>query len=584
MPAKKPTTQESEPEKKSSKFTPEVIIAIVSLIGTIVTAIVAPIVIEKWKSNSAPSTAIATEALTTQIADIPKVVVKAFTPVVSLGDVVDAKGVVMVFVPAGKFKMGGVTYENEEPIHDVYLDAFYIDKYEVTNSFYKVCVDSGTCQLPKDASRYKDPKYFNHPVGYVTWSMAQAYCEWRGALLPTEAQWEKASRGTDERTYPWGEVLDTNFANYNNSVGDTTVVGSYESGKSPYGAYDMSGNVYEWVFDWYLSDYYLIIGDNSSNPSGPSAAPYDASDSSYGRVWRGGRWSTTNGNHLRSAYRAWDDPDASFSSLGFRCARPETISATATVAVTLTASVAELNLPTSIVDSKKVEMALVPAGEFTMGTDNKDANESEKPAHQVYINAFYIDKYEVTNTLYEKCVASGVCEPPVFTNSATRDSYFDNPDFTDYPVVYVDWNMALSYCEWRDARLPTEAEWEKAARGVDGRTYPWGEDVNTIYANLGLAVGDTTSVGFYEIGRSAYGVYDMVGNVWEWVADWWADGYYKASPSENPSGPVLGKFKVLRGGAYYLDTGSSKVYDRTADDPTKSYQSVGFRCAKDVTP
>lgn len=148
---------------------------------------------------------------------------------------------------------------------------------------------------------------------------------------------------------------------------------------------------------------------------------------------------------------------------------------------------------------------------------------------------------------YERCVEANVCKPPRESRSYTRTAYYGNVEFDEYPVIYVDWNMAKTYCEWRGGRLPTEAEWEKAARGEDGRTYPWGEGIDCDKANYqSSCIGDTTKVGSYLEGVSPYGVYDMAGNVWEWVTDWYDGNYYGASPSSNPQGPTFGQYRVLR--------------------------------------
>ena len=156
----------------------------------------------------------------------------------------------------------------------------------------------------------------------------------------------------------------------------------------------------------------------------------------------------------------------------------------------------------------------------------------EEPIHKVVLDAFSIDKTEVTNALYKDCEDQGVCDPPQDINSNSQASYYGNPAFDDYPVIYVTWDQAKTYCEWRGGRLPTEAEWEKAARSADGRTYPWGETIDDTFANFNYGIGDTTAVGSYENGKSPYGVYDMAGNVWEWVADWYSDTYYQRSPAE----------------------------------------------------
>ncbi|GAB4504909.1 MAG: hypothetical protein Fur0043_19040 [Anaerolineales bacterium] len=235
--------------------------------------------------------------------------------------------------------------------------------------------------------------------------------------------------------------------------------------------------------------------------------------------------------------------------------------------------------PAEITDAKGVPMRLVPAGEFTMGSNS---GYDEKPVHTVYLDAFYMDKYEVTNALYKACVDAGVCDPPKESNSHTRDSYYGNPEFDDYPVIYVDWNMAKAYCQWRGARLPTEAEWEKAARGTDGRTYPWGEGIDCDKANYDGCKGDTTKVGSYENGKSPYGLYDLAGNVWEWVADWYSDTYYQSSPSSNPLGPSSGQYRVLRGGSWGSDGDGVRSANRSDGASDLIYFLVGFRCARSL--
>ncbi|HEU0294971.1 MAG TPA: SUMF1/EgtB/PvdO family nonheme iron enzyme [Anaerolineales bacterium] len=235
-------------------------------------------------------------------------------------------------------------------------------------------------------------------------------------------------------------------------------------------------------------------------------------------------------------------------------------------------------LVVGIVDDKGAEMVLVPAGNFSMGSDTGDVD--EKPIHVVYLDDFHIDKYEVTNKLYKACVDAGVCQPPVDTSTFTRASYYGNAQFENYPVIWVDWNMANTYCEWRGARLPTEAEWEKAAHGTDGRTYPWGEVSDCTSANFGSCVGDTTPVGSYESGQSPYGVYDMAGNVWEWVNDWYSGTYYQSSPGENPPGPDSGAARVLRGGSWDAYAYLVRSADRVWLAPADSHFNVGFRCSR----
>jgi formylglycine-generating enzyme required for sulfatase activity len=258
---------------------------------------------------------------------------------------------------------------------------------------------------------------------------------------------------------------------------------------------------------------------------------------------------------------------------------PPTASVPPTEAATVTASGP---LP-EIRDDTGAEMNLVPAGEFAMGSERGETD--EQPVHTVYLDDFYIDRFEVTNKMYQACVDAGQCESPrqiYFFAESPSKIYFGNPQYDNYPVIYVDWNLAKAYCEWRGARLPTEAEWEKAARGAQGDTYPWGKDLDCQKANYQNCVNRTSEVGNYPDGVSPYGVYDMTGNVWEWVADWYSDNYYSNSPRNNPPGPNSGQSRVLRGGAWpRFDV---TAYHRNKFAPDYNTFDIGFRCARAVNP
>ena len=223
------------------------------------------------------------------------------------------------------------------------------------------------------------------------------------------------------------------------------------------------------------------------------------------------------------------------------------------------------------------EMIYVPAGEFIMGSE--DGENDERPQHKVQLDAFHIDKHEVTNAQYKLCVDAGVCNPPSSNRSRSRDSYYGNPAYEDYPVIYVSWHDADAYCRWAGGRLPTEAEWEKAARGTDGRKYPWGNTWDASKVNSREAgPGDTTAVGSYPGGASPFGVLDMAGNVWEWCQDWYDGDYYASSPQHDPQGPGSGEHRVVRGGSwYYLET-FVRAADRGRLSPGNGGDLIGFRC------
>ena len=258
------------------------------------------------------------------------------------------------------------------------------------------------------------------------------------------------------------------------------------------------------------------------------------------------------------------------------------VTPTAEPTLTLGPTLSPTPLAKEMVDPKGVSMVLVPAGKFSMGSNEGDLN--EKPVHLVYLDTYYIDKFEVTNARYRACVQTGICQAPLQATSFVRADYYDSARYDNFPVIYVNWEMAKTYCEWRGARLPTEAEWEKAARGTDRRVYPWGNEPSETHANYNQSVGDTIAVGSYQNGRSPYGAYDMAGNVWEWVADWYQDNYYASlgENASNPQGPASGQEKVLRGGSFYYGDYIIRSANRGWNDPTGVGSGFGFRCALGV--
>lgn len=238
-------------------------------------------------------------------------------------------------------------------------------------------------------------------------------------------------------------------------------------------------------------------------------------------------------------------------------------------------------------------LVYVPEGDFLIGSTDEEVSglvdwcvsegfsqsdcaiwgKNEKPQHTVSLDAFWIDRTEVTNAQYGQCEKAGICDYPYLVSSSTRDSYYGNEQFANFPMINVNWYMATAYCEWVGRRLPTEAEWEKAARGTDGRTYPWGEEIDCTKANYSgkdgnnYCVGDTTAVGSYPTGVSAYGALDMAGNVWEWVGDWYSESYY------------AGNVYPLRSGSWENVEESVRSALRYGTEPHVQMATVGFRCA-----
>lgn len=259
----------------------------------------------------------------------------------------------------------------------------------------------------------------------------------------------------------------------------------------------------------------------------------------------------------------------------------------------------EENKPSTDRTSSEVQgMVLIPAGEFPMGSKEGEGDKDEHPQHTVYLSGYYIDKYEVTNEQYYQFWLADGGEKSKHTPASYGNAYSigDWPEVaktkSNYPVVGVSWFDAQAYCEWAKKRLPTEAEWEKAARGADGRTWPWGNDfnenINDKNKHSNRWDGDDgydntiAPVGSYPTGVSTYGVYDMAGNVWEWVADWYDKDYYSKSLQDNPKGSDKGKLRVVRGGSWRNREYTQKCANRYYCYPDIWGNTLGFRCVRDV--
>jgi iron(II)-dependent oxidoreductase len=249
------------------------------------------------------------------------------------------------------------------------------------------------------------------------------------------------------------------------------------------------------------------------------------------------------------------------------------------------------------------DMVAVPAGEFLMGCN--DAVDSacytdEKPGRKVHLDSFYIDRHEVTVADFARCVATGRCvEEGIAAPGAAGGQggavpvcNWKSPGRDRHPINCITWQQAVTYCDWAGKRLPTEAEWEKAARGVDGLLYPWGNDIKGAGAgstsidggatpDTGLVfTADTHPVESEVANKSPFGMFDALGNTWEWVTDWYAPAYYKGAPVSNPKGPAGGKRKVAKGGSFHREQVDVRLSVRLPAEPNARHPEIGFRCAR----
>lgn len=278
----------------------------------------------------------------------------------------------------------------------------------------------------------------------------------------------------------------------------------------------------------------------------------------------------------------------------------QVIAALTAVAPTTTPTPDPTSLPTPtpepFLTSTGSRMLFMPGGLFRLGNDQGESD--ERPSRMVRMDPYYIDETEVTNGAYAQCVTAGACTPPAYSRASFYPDYYGNPEYDDYPVLYVNWYQADEFCTWREGRLPSEAEWERAAsfdpeQGIK-TVYPWGDnfdgsllnycDANCYRGDHDTAFDDgyrdTSPVGAYPDGRSPIGAYDMLGNVLEWTRDWYERSYYRSAPETNPMGPAEGFAKSVRGGSWLSGREELRVTLRTFYDPNERRANIGFRCAK----
>lgn len=561
---------------------------------------------------------------------------------------------VLVYVPAGIFSMGSTqTFPtpagaDEAPVHRVRLDAFYIGKYEVTQQQYQPFIDAGGYtqdsywsalgRFARDsgftAYNSQTRLELNSIPVIVSWVEAEAFCNWGGWRLPTEAEWEKAA-GWDPllqhaRSYPWGDLWDRQACHgYFDCWSSQALVsvGVYPQGRSFYGCEDMIGNIGEWVADLYSPTFY------AQGPGGADPGPGDVWDnprndvpgSPREHVAKGGSWNTV----VDLVHRVQRRDHAAYYSpaYGFRVARdafsspPPQPSPTSSSTSTPTRTPPLPVLPTATarpVASFNIPMVLVAAGRFPMGSVNEGPvldETDEYPSHSVYLDDYYIGVYEITNAQFRPFVEDGGYRRKelwtaqgwaLLCMGSIPSGELRSWEGDDEPASGVTFHEAEAWCRWAGYRLPTEAEWEKAA-GWDSsnqtmRRYPWGNDLNTDLFNnpfdslTGLDFGRYTSAGSYPGGVSPYGCHDMMGNVMEWVSDWYDPDYYKRGPGGvAPGGTVWNNpfnnrhtnqpftAHVLRGGQIVTAASEFRVSARWIGYGG-SRDHTGFRVAADPRP
>ncbi|MBI4577748.1 MAG: SUMF1/EgtB/PvdO family nonheme iron enzyme [Planctomycetes bacterium] len=516
---------------------------------------------------------------------------------------------VLVLVPGASFHMGapeGMGDSDELPRHRVRLDAFLMDRTEVTNAQFMRFVEAtghvtraeevgaghfydGTAWREMPGASWQDPRgdgrgiadRMDHPVVQVSWGDAMAYARWAGRTLPSEAQWELACLGTDGRPYPWGhEPPDSTRCNHANNLGATAPVGSYPAGSSasPYGLLDMAGNVYEWTLDVYDADYYS---------RSPAANPVN--DSAGGsHVLRGGGFSSDS---VRPTYRLYyTPPQEMVLNGGFRCARgaADLVSSRdgppPTPTPVPTPGLAGLEpLGTNAQGYEEYRdprdgavMVLIPEGRFLMGSGphDPDGEDDERPQRSVHLDAYWIDKYEVTVGQWRRFVEE--------TGHEWYESVEDYSPTDRHPVVLVHRADAVAYADWAGRQLPTEAQWEKAARGTDGRIWPWGStppDGLLCRYGLGTDAG-TTEVGDHAAGVSPYGVFQMAGNAAEWTLDAYDADFYGVAPDRDPLRAGETGLYALRGGGFDDGQKVVRTTERFTSDGTSRLYYAGLRCVR----
>ncbi len=477
-------------------------------------------------------------------------------------------------IPSGKFLMGSdktqseYLEQDETPPSWVFLKAYEIGKYPVTVAEYRLFLKATSYADPRDWEEQKQRP--EHPVVYVSWYDALAYAKWLSTVtgkqwkLPSEAEWEKAARGLERRRYVWGNEWKDRSANTGEvEIYETSPVGKYPRDESVYRVMDMTGNVWEWTSTRYKEYPYK---ENDGREETGSAEP---------RVVRGGSWAVDR-LYARGMKRHKYQPEERYVDGGMRIKR-DTID-NGKLPKWLKRLGYELQEHDGI-QYIAPPVCAIPVGTFLMGSNkskDKHAEIWETPQHIVNLPAYEIGKYPVTVAEYRLFIESMSYEEP--------QNWDEQKYKPEHPVVYVSWYDAKIYANWlskmmnKQWKLPSEAEWEKAARGTDGRIYPWGDKWDTSKANTSEnGQEETTPVGSYPQGASIYGVMDMAGNAREWTNTLYADYPYMADDGrENENSP---NNRCIRGGSWDHEYKVARIARRSSGRSIEYYENRGFRLA-----
>ncbi len=460
-------------------------------------------------------------------------------------------------------------FANEQPQQQLWLPEFCISRVPITNAQYQRFVAATHYPAPGHwPAGQPAPGTEQFPVTYVTWQDAQAFCAWAGVRLPSEAEWEKAARGPMQdppadgaRWWPWGDALpDATRCHFNGqalgvapAAQSVLPVGQFPPGASPYGVLDMAGNVWEWTNSCYRRyPYHVDDGREALTATGL-------------RVVRGGSYNHDL-RHIRCAARDGMAPGVRDLYIGFRVAISADIT-TATPALAL-------------------DWVSIPAGLFVMGSASPSPRcavlPSELPQQRVEVATFQLAQTPVTNADYAVFVQATGHPPPAHWLGGVLPTRLAR-----HPVTHVDWYDAQAFCRWAGVRLPTEAEWEKAARGPasvasEVQIYPWGNappNGRRLNYRRTSKRATTTPVDRYPHGASPYGVLDMAGNVWEWLSSVYAPYPYRADDGREDL--TVAAPRVLRGGSFVSPHADYvRCAMRSLSYPTRRREHIGFRLAR----